>query len=220
MSKRKIIQLLKLVLLVELIICTALIADANCTISEIETYLEETQEEHTEKAIPLDIPIVEIPQPQPTEIIETPPQEVKTYPDLDIPLDDEYKTFAFEQCGYDEDFYCFIMSVIYCESDFDPYNVSDDGHDYGFMQIRDTYHDYYAEKFNVSDPKKPYDNLTVGIGLLKEYIEKHGHKNLALMCYNNGPGSAREKWNDGIYSTKYTVKVLAKYQEYLEQAGL
>lgn len=219
MSKRKIIQLLKCVLAVEITMCAILITDINCSISKIETYLEETQEKPTETVIPIEPPVVQYSPP--TEPLETTTQEVKTYPNLEIPLDDEYKAFSYEKCNYDDDMYCFSMAVIKCESDFDPYAVSKkDGHDFGFMQLREFWHDDWEKKFNVDDAKSPYDNLTIGIGLLTEYLEKYEYKNLALMCYNCGEKEAKELWKKGVYSTEYTVKVLAKYKEYLEQAGL
>ena len=139
-------------------------------------------------------------------------------PDLDIPLNDDLKGHIYELCGYDDDLYCFITAVIEKESQFDEQAVSADGHDHGLMQLRDSYYNAWCEKYNVSDPKEPYDNVTVGVSLLAEFLEKYEYKNLALMCYNCGEAGARKLWKQGIYSTDYTVKVLNSYETYLAEA--
>lgn len=140
-----------------------------------------------------------------------------TPPNLDIPLNNEYQQYIYEQCDYDDDLYLLIVAVIKTESNFDPYAVSYDGHDYGLMQLRDSYHAEMCENYGVSDPKEPYDNLKSGISMLKEYLDKWEYKNLALMCYNCGQDGARKMWKNGIYSTDYTVKVLNTYKQYKEE---
>ena len=158
------------------------------------------------------------PTPQPT--MQEPTIEVKTIhpPDLNIPLNDDLKNHIYEQCGYDDDLYCFMVAVIKKESSFIEDAVSSDGHDHGLMQLRDSYYDAWIERYHVSDPKEPYDNITVGIALLKEYLEKYEYKNLALMCYNCGESGAKKLWKKDIYSTKYTVNVLSNYESYLAEA--
>ena len=156
--------------------------------------------------------------PQPT--MQNPTTKVKAIqpPDLNIPLDEELKNYIYEQCGYDDDLYCFMVAVIQKESSFIEDAVSADGHDHGLMQLRDSYYDAWIEEYNVSNPKESYDNVTVGIALLKEYLEKYEYKNLALMCYNCGESGAKKLWKKDIYSTKYTVNVLSNYESYLAEA--
>lgn len=163
--------------------------------------------DHT-KITPNTIPICKAqPQEEPTT----------TPPNLDIPLNNEYQQYIYEQCDYDDDLYLLIVAVIKTESNFDPYAVSYDGHDYGLMQLRDSYHAEMCENYGVSDPKEPYDNLKSGISMLKEYLDQWKYKNLALMCYNCGQGGARKLWKKGIYSTNYTEKVLNTYKRYKEE---
>lgn len=158
---------------------------------------------------PPELMTIEIPEEQP----ET--AEIPSPPYLDIPLNDDIKSFIYEKCEYDDEMYCLVMAVIKQESDFDPENVSADGHDRGLMQLRDTYYDYWIEKYDVSDPEELYDNLTVGITMLQEYIEKYQYKNLALMCYNCGEAGAKRLWKKDTYSTRYTDKVLGYYETYI-----
>ena len=157
--------------------------------------------------------------PNTIPICKAQPQEepTTTPPNLDIPLNNEYQQYIYEQCNYDDDLYLLIVAVIKTESNFDPYAVSYDGHDYGLMQLRDSYHAEMCENYGVSDPKEPYDNLKSGISMLKEYLDKWEYKNLALMCYNCGQDGARKLWKNGIYSTDYTVKVLNTYKQYKEE---
>ena len=171
------------------------------------------------QTVPVTTDILEMPLEEPLkeEPLNTPPIEVNTYPNLNIPLDDKYKQFIYDLCDQDKELYCFMVSVIKCESNFKADAVSADGHDHGFMQLRDYYYDEFCEDYHISNPKEPYDNLTAGISMLKGYIDKYEHKNLALMCYNMGETGAKRLWKQGIYSTKYTVKVLNVYEEYLRE---
>lgn len=152
------------------------------------------------------------PTPQPTI-------EVKTIhpPDLNIPLNDDLQNYIYEQCGYDDDLYCLMIAVIEKESSFIEDAVSADGHDHGLMQLRDSYYDAWMERYQVSDPTEPYDNVTVGIALLKGYLDKYKYKNLALMCYNCGESGAKKLWKKEKYSTDYTDEVLSNYKSYLSE---
>ena len=164
-----------------------------------------------------------IPTPEPSTIEtlrSTPtPLECTDYlpPELDIPLGFELKSYIYDECGWDEELYCFVMSVMKSESEFELYAVSADGHDKGLMQLRDTYYDAWKEEYNVYNPAEPYDNVTVGVSLLRKYLEKYEHKNLALMCYNIGETGAKRLWQKGIYNTNYTMKVMNTYGEYLAE---
>ena len=165
---------------------------------------------------PKQIPQKQEPTQKPTPKVTKQPQ-IPTPPDIENPLDDDMKSFIYKKCRYDDDMYCFVMAVIKQESNFKLNIVSADGLDWGPMQLRIYYHKAWAKQFDVADPKNPYDNITIGTGLLWQFLEQYEHKNLALMCYNCGEPEAKKKWKNGIYSTKYTVKVLEYYEEYLKE---
>ena len=202
----------------------------NETQNETELTESGTQERTPQLTIsPIKAPKVKVKAAAPT-IIKTNPyikQELKqeipeqpkipTPPDIEIPFDDNMKSFIYEKCRYNDDMYCFVMAIIKQESSFNLDAVSADGLDWGLMQLRIYYHKALAEQFNVSDPKNPYDNITIGVGLLWENIEKYEYKNLVLMCHRFGEPEAKKKWENGIYSTEYTVKVLGYYEEYLKE---
>ena len=109
------------------------------------------------------------------------------------------------------------MAVIKAESGFDVNAVSCDGHDHGLMQLRDYYYSNMIIKYGVSNPNEPYDNVLVGISMIKEYLEKYTHKNLALMAYNCGEAGARKLWKKGIYSTDYSIKITEYYNNYVKE---
>ena len=141
---------------------------------------------------------------------EIPPQEEQepTPPQIEIPLSEKIKKHIYEICNYDSDLYCFVISVIEQESRFNVDAVSEDGHDHGLMQLRDTYH---------GEVKEPIENVSIGTSVLFEFLEKYEYKNLALMCYNMGETGAKRLWNKGTYSTDYTVKVLNNYKSYVKE---
>lgn len=139
-------------------------------------------------------------------------EEQNTPPDLEIPLSNDIQSFIYEKCDYDDELYCLILAVIKQESDFDHGCRSEDGHDRGLMQLRDYYYSDWIEQYNVSDPEEIHDNLTVGITMLKEYLEKYEYKNLALMCYNCGEYGAKSLWRQDTYSTNYTEKIFVQTQ--------
>lgn len=152
------------------------------------------------------------PEPSPEPVKKKKPKN--TPPKLkNIPLDKDLKNFIYKKCKYDDDLYCLVMAVIKTESDFQEDAVSYDGHDHGLMQLRDYYYDAWMEYFRVSDPTKAYDNVTIGIGLLSGFLELYEEKHLALMCYNCGEYEARQLWEQGIYSTEYSRKVIGHYEK-------
>lgn len=108
-----------------------------------------------------------------------------------------------------------VRAVVWAESTFDPFAVSDHP-DYGLMQVWEQIWVDYGY-----DPKDPivYDpetNLRMGCQVLKQKIDAHdGDFANALTCYRFGDGGALEKWRQGEYSNWYNERVLGKYYEYL-----
>lgn len=173
------------------------------------------QKETTETITTETVPTTE--NPQEVTTIEAEPEPIKTPPNLNVPLSEELETHIYEQCRQDDDLYCLVIAMIKNESSFNEYAVSDDGHDHGLMQLRDMYYDELIENYNISDPTEPFDNVTAGISMMQEYIEKYEYKNLALMAYNCGEAGAKSLWKSGVYSTEYTEKVLNDHDIYMRE---
>jgi hypothetical protein len=135
----------------------------------------------------------------------------------DIPLDTDLQDYIRELSEDKNVPMELILAVIYTESNFRITAISKGG-DYGLMQINSQYHDYFSEKYGVTDFLDPYQNVYCGTSILAEHLEKYENIHRALMAYNMGAGGAKKAWDNGIYSTQYSEKVVAKYEEYLERS--
>ena len=104
-----------------------------------------------------------------------------------------------------------VRAVCYVESGFNPNAISSTG-DYGLMQVSYINHGWLG----LDNPLDPEQNIRAGCKILKDAIDaSDGDFTRALMRYNRGDAYAMSQWNQGIFSTAYTEKVLGKYYEYL-----
>lgn len=108
--------------------------------------------------------------------------------------------------------YTFVAAIIKKESNFQPNLISSSG-DYGLMQINKTVHKKLRTELGITDFLDPEQNVRAGCYILSGYVQKYKYENLALMAYNCGENSARALWNDGVWSTKYSRKVMAIQKE-------
>ena len=144
----------------------------------------------------------------------TPKKKPPKTPYLDIPLSKKLQRHIFKQCKNERELYFLAMAVIQAESDFDPDCIGIDGHDKGLMQIRDCNLESLQKKFGKVNLMDPYDNTKCGVYMLRKLYEKYVYMNLTLMAYNCGEAGARRLWRKDIYSTEYSRKVIAYYQEF------
>ena len=69
------------------------------------------------------------------------------------------------------------------------------------------------EQYCVEDPYSAQENISVGVKILGNYYKKYGSEEMALMAYNMGEGGASNLWEQGIYNSAYSDKVMnAKVQ--------
>jgi hypothetical protein len=210
-----------MVILIPMFTLFLVMEDRYCA-KEKNTYQEEQVEEHQEKTQAEEPK--ETPTEQSTEKEIKPQEEIHTGPppeilpqNLDIPLSDELQKFIYKECGYDDDFYCLVIAIIEQESNYDPMAVSVT-EDYGLMQINESVHGYFEEKYGEKDFTNPYDNTYCGIEIIREYLEKYEYKNLALMAYNMGEPCAKRLWRDEVYSTSYSQGVLERYEKFSKKS--
>ncbi|MDO5352265.1 MAG: transglycosylase SLT domain-containing protein [Succinatimonas sp.] len=137
--------------------------------------------------------------------------EYKTVAYYDVPLNEELQDFIRIQCNDAGVDFELVLAVMQVESDFQ-YDVVSPTHDHGIMQINETNHQELKNKLNITDFLDPYDCTTAGIYMLSSYRWCENETQM-LMCYNMGVAGAKNAWNQGIYETDYTKKVLEAKKE-------
>ncbi len=169
----------------------------------------ETQKE-TDKLVDTNKPIV-----TPTES-QSAKEEVVFY--YNVPLSHDLQDHIRTLCNEYEVPMELVIAVVDIESSFRPtvISVSDD---YGYMQINKINHEELSEILGITDFLDPYENLQAGIYFLGGHLQRtDGDIVKALMRYNNGPTGALQLWNEGIYSTEYTQKVMSRYEFYQKES--
>lgn len=135
---------------------------------------------------------------------------------LECGLSDELQEFTYYLCeAYYIDFN-FAMAVMCTESSFnaDVVSVTDD---YGLMQINKRNHTELKEALGITDFTEPYQNIRAGLYILRRLFEKYDEPAMVCMAYNMGEYGASVLWDNGVYATSYSQKVLAKAEEYAAQ---
>ncbi len=147
-----------------------------------------------------------------TPIISTEP----TIPYYDVPLSAELQEYIW-LLSQEYEVPCeLIYALIETESSFRS-NVVSGTNDYGLMQINKINHEWLSDELGISDFLDPEQNILAGCYILSGHLRAtEGDIVLALMRYNCGATGARRLWSQGIYSTKYTDKVMAAYERYCE----
>lgn len=141
-----------------------------------------------------------------------PEEEVITY--FDVPLSAELQEHIIKQCeerGIDP---TIVLAMIKQESNFNVDAMGDDGNAYGLMQIWPYWHSHRMEQYGCDDLRDPFQNVTVGIDIIADYIDKGYGVEWALMAYNGGGAYADRKLEAGEVS-EYAQRVMA-YAESLK----
>lgn len=114
--------------------------------------------------------------------------------------------------------YPLIVAMIERESGYRFDCIGDDGRSSGYMQIMEVYHADRMEELNCTDLMNPYQNVRVGISLMKDLIEKYGTIQDALAAYNYGEaGARRHLWSKGIYVYEYNEDIMRRMREIEEE---
>ncbi len=135
---------------------------------------------------------------------------------LDCALSEELQEYTYYLCeAYYIDF-DFAMALMFTESSFRA-DVVSGTNDYGLMQINKCNHEYLAEQLGISDITNPYQNIRAGLYLLRGLFEKYDDAAKVCMAYNMGEYGASVLWEQGIYETNYSNKVLTQAEKYAKQ---
>lgn len=110
-------------------------------------------------------------------------------PLYDVPLPADMQEHICQLCDdYGVDM-PLVLAIIGQESNYRPDAVGDNGNSLGLMQIQPRWHQGRMDRLGVTDLLDPYQNVTVGIDLLADLIDKGGTR-WAIMAYNAGTETA------------------------------
>ncbi|GHV06429.1 hypothetical protein FACS1894217_05090 [Clostridia bacterium] len=135
---------------------------------------------------------------------------------LDCSLDERTQEFIYYlSYGYYIDF-PFVMGLIQQESAFQA-DVISATNDYGLMQINKQNHKWLREKIGVDDFLDPEQNIRAGLYILRGLFEKYDDPAKVLMAYNLGESGASLLWEQGIFETNYSNKILNYAEQFKQQ---
>ena len=135
---------------------------------------------------------------------------------LDVPMDENLQEYTYWMAdAYDIDF-AFLMGLIRNESNFQV-DVISGTNDYGLMQINQKNHEWLSNAVGVTDFLDPYQNIQAGLYILGSLFEKYDDPHMVLMAYNMGEGGASKLWDQGIYQSKYSNRVLEYQETYIKE---
>lgn len=131
---------------------------------------------------------------------------------FDIPLDENLQDHIFalcEEAGIDPEV---VIAMIKAESNFEADIIGDRGNAFGLMQIWPKWHKARMDRLGCTDLLDPYQNVTVGVDILKELLGRGKGMEWALMAYNAGWKCANEYDERGAV-TVYVTKVRAEVED-------
>jgi hypothetical protein len=126
----------------------------------------------------------------------------------DIPLDKDLQKHIFELCEKHNIDPAIVISIIKTESNFNSSAIGDSGDSLGLMQIQPRWHQERMSSLGCDDLLDPYQNVTVGVDILKDLFSTGNSIEWVLMAYNGGYGYAYDNINQGIVSY-YAFSVLS-----------
>ena len=134
-----------------------------------------------------------------------------------MPLDRYLQEYIHQLCEESGLPYTLAIAVIEQESHYTPWIISDSD-DWGLMQINSVCHEWLSRELGVTDFLDAWQNVRAGIWLLADYYARYGYASGALMCYNMGEPRAQALFDQGIYATDYSERVIG-IQYRLETEG-
>lgn len=131
-----------------------------------------------------------------------------------VPLEDTLQVYTYKTCEQYNitDYYTLVMALMWVESRYDASAISATN-DYGLMQINKGNHEWLSEQLAISDFLDARQNIEAGVYLLSSSLLKYGDVHKALMAYNMGPRGASKEWDKGLYTSAYSRKVVAAWEE-------
>lgn len=137
----------------------------------------------------------------------------------EIPLEPIYQIYTYYVCQkYNVD-YDLVLAIIDCESagNVRALNHNKNGtNDSGLMQINSFNYEWLSSVLGVTDFYNPFQNIQCGVYMIADLMDRHSDLHKILMCYNMGEKRTKELNRQGIYSSRYSRKVIKRYEELKE----
>lgn len=132
------------------------------------------------------------------------------YQYVDISLDKGLQEHVFKTCEKYGIKPGIVFAMIERESGFRVDAIGDSGNSLGLMQIQPRWNQARMERLGCYDLLDPYQNITVGVDVLAEYLNSSGGSlEWALMAYNGGPSYANNKTACGVVSD-YAASIIMR----------
>jgi soluble lytic murein transglycosylase-like protein len=134
----------------------------------------------------------------------------------DVKLSSYLQTCTYYNCKkYGVD-YELALAVMFVESSFNPNAYNSRCGDFGLMQINKQNHKWLSQKLGIADFFDAEQNIKAGVYMLSLNKDEGYHFN--LMSYNMGEPRTVQLYDSGIYTSKYSLKVMDKYYQ-LKETG-
>lgn len=117
-------------------------------------------------------------------------QTIKFKP-YNVPLSAELQEYTYNLCEEKNVPYALVLAVIEQESQYNPNTISNTS-DYGLMGINKINHARLKAELGITDFLEPQQNITAGVHMLSELLDKYGDEHKALSTYNLGERGARQ----------------------------
>lgn len=127
-----------------------------------------------------------------------------------------YTNHYSKQYGVDADL---ITAIIGMESggEIKAFNINENGtHDKGLMQINSFNYEWLTRELGITDFYNPRQNIHCGVFMIADLMSRHDNLHTVLMAYNMGEKRTRELHREGIYTSKYSRKVMRVYEKLKE----
>lgn len=135
-----------------------------------------------------------------------------------VPLTAEEQMELFNAADAFDIWYPLALGMVDVETSFQ--NVAGDGGaSIGYLQVNGTLHTDLMEQVGATDLWVPRDNFSTGLAYLAQQMERTDTVHKALMAYNMGPSGAAAAWEEGIYETEYSQKVLERAEYWAAAMG-
>jgi soluble lytic murein transglycosylase-like protein len=108
-----------------------------------------------------------------------------------------------------------VLAVIDGESEGNPNAINKNRNgstDHGLMQINSCNHEWLSKELGITDFHDPVQNIQAGTYILSLLTAKYDNYHRVLMAYNMGEKRTRELWRQGIRTSRYSRRVMEKYQ--------